>query len=269
MMEYIVNGHKLTYHAEGESKRGPEEVLLTKGIDLTQNTSWADKGYGIENLFAGRQLDSFREGIKDLLINCWRESGLPVDENFRPEHYHQLAVDQLTHLRAVEKTKLLSIDRFPIPIEILEDRISTICRTKLITCNPFDGQRIFHFRVIRPTSVDNNPLHRDVWLEDYDNCINLYIPVAGSNEKSSLILLEGSHHWPESRIEKTISGALINGTRFNVPAVTKIYGDYTSVRPSPAENEVLIFSPYLVHGGSINLNTIETRISIEMRLWKK
>jgi len=34
-------------------------------------------------------------------------------------------------------------------------------------------------------------------------------------------------------------------------------------------NQVLVFSPYLIHGGAVNLNSNETRISIEIRLWKK
>ena len=127
---------------------------------------------------------------------------------------------------------------------------------------------IFHFRVIRPHHRDNNPLHRDVWLEDYDDCINLYIPVAGSNPLSSLIIVPGSHRWPESRVERTTSGSRINGQKFNVPAVTGIRGDYSIARPDPKENEVLIFSPYLIHGGAVNLHPDKTRISIEMRLWQ-
>jgi ectoine hydroxylase-related dioxygenase (phytanoyl-CoA dioxygenase family) len=112
-------------------------------------------------------------------------------------------------------------------------------------------------------------LHRDVWLPDYKNCINLYIPIAGSNEKSSLVISPGSHRWPELNLEKTIDGARINGIRYIVPAVSKILCQKEFVRPNPKENEVLIFSPYLIHGGSINLNKNLTRISIEVRLWRK
>jgi ectoine hydroxylase-related dioxygenase (phytanoyl-CoA dioxygenase family) len=156
-----------------------------------------------------------------------------------------------------------------LPIEEIEERISAICGVALRARNPYDDQSVFHFRVIRPNSADNNPLHRDVWLEDYAACINLYIPVAGSNARSSLILLPESHYWPESRVQKTVSGAMIGHARFNVPAVTAIEGDYSVMRPDPKENEVLVFSPYLIHGGAVNLNADETRISIEMRLWRK
>jgi ectoine hydroxylase-related dioxygenase (phytanoyl-CoA dioxygenase family) len=91
----------------------------------------------------------------------------------------------------------------------------------------------------------------------------------GSNENSSLVVIPGSHYWPESKVERTISGATINTIKYNVPAVTKIEGEPEYLRPDPQENEVLIFSPYLIHGGAANLNEDSTRISIEVRLWKK
>jgi ectoine hydroxylase-related dioxygenase (phytanoyl-CoA dioxygenase family) len=81
--------------------------------------------------------------------------------------------------------------------------------------------------------------------------------------------MPGSHRWSESRVERTDTGAVLEGIRFNVPAVTAIKGSYTVERPNPRENQVLVFSPYLVHGGAVNLNNDKTRISIEMRLWKK
>jgi hypothetical protein len=268
-MEYVVNGQRIIYHASGNTSRGDETVLLRQAIDLTLKTQWANSGYSIEKLFDSDTYLIFKKGIHTLLIQCWKDAGLDVNENFNPAHYHRKATDLAVHLKGVEKTRLLSVESLPVPVQILEERISEICKTPLVAKNPFDNQSIFHFRVIRPSSGDNNPLHRDVWLEDFDNCINLYIPVAGSNALSSLILIPGSHHWPESRIEKTVGGAFLNGLKFNVPAVTAISGSYQAVRPDPQENEVLIFSPYLIHGGAVNLNTDITRISVEMRLWKK
>ena len=54
-----------------------------------------------------------------------------------------------------------------------------------------------------------------------------------------------------------------------MPAVTAIKDEYELVRPNPKPNEVLLFSPYLIHGGASNLNEDQTRISIEVRLWKQ
>jgi hypothetical protein len=267
-MEFTVNKKNLSYQAEGKVIRGKNEVLLEKAIDLTANAPWSERGFSIERLFSDSMYVQFQSEIEGLLTQLWKSSGLQIPENFKLEHYHQLTVDTGDHFRAVDKTKLLSINELPFAKQIIEN-ISSLLRFKLEPINPFDGQSVFHFRVIRPNSRDNNPLHRDVWLEDYKDCINLYIPVAGSNEDSSLIILPGSHHWPESRIERTESGAVINGIKFNVPAVTAIFGEHDFVRPDPRQNEVLIFSPYLIHGGSVNLNSDQTRISIELRLWKK
>ena len=268
-MKYIVNNKTISYDAQGENVRGENIILLNGAVDLTAKTAWAEAGFSIEKLFPSITYPAFAHATHQLLSDLWRSAGLKVPDNFPLDQYHTLASRPDEHLASIDKTKLLFIDKFPLGIDALENRISEICQVPLIAKNPYDGQSIFHFRVIRPNSTDNNPLHRDVWLEDFDNCINLYIPVAGSNERSSLIVIPGSHHWPESRIERTKTGAVINGVKFNVPAITSIDGQYPVVRPDPAENEVLVFSPYLIHGGSVNHNTDKTRISMEIRLWKK
>lgn len=268
-MKYVVNNKTILYDAHGENVRGENTILLDGAVDLTAKTAWTETGFSIEKLFPPESYTAFANATHKLLSGLWRSAGLNVPHNFRLDQYHTLASRPDQHQASIEKTRLLSIGNFPLGADVLVNRISEICKTPLVAKNPYDGQSIFHFRVIRPNSTDNNPLHRDVWLEDFDNCINLYIPVAGSNEHSSLIIMPGSHHWPESRIERTKAGAVINGVKFNVPALTSIDGQYDVVRPDPAENEVLVFSPYLIHGGSVNLNTDKTRISIEMRLWRK
>jgi hypothetical protein len=268
-MEYKVNDSILSYTAVGDKAWGEDIVLINSGIDLTAKTEWHSEGYSIQKLFAVEEFGFFQKGIKKILIDLWKKSGLPVDEDSYLNQYHLFAKTKEEHLKAVEGTKLISVAALPGSVQKLEKRITEIVGQEMIAKNPWDNTSVFHFRVVRPDSHDNNPLHRDVWLEDYDDCINLYIPIAGSNEKSSLIIIPGSHLWKESRIEKTKVGAEINGVKFNVPAITAIEGSYDLVRPSPMENQVLIFSPYLVHGGAVNLNKDETRISIEMRLWKK
>jgi len=217
-MEYTVNGIKLEYETQHERNWGPEVVLLDQAVDITAANRWNKTGFTIDDLFDENANVSFQENTKKLLIQCWKQAGLPVAPGFNLDQYHTVARDLQTHLSAVEKTKLLTVDRFPVPVELIEQRVSEICGVELAAKNPFDGQSIFHFRVIRPHQTDHNPLHRDVWLEDYDNCINLYLPIAGSNELSSLVLIPGSHRWPESRIEKTIGGAVVGGVKFNVPA---------------------------------------------------
>lgn len=268
-MEYSINDRTIRYESTGEKRWGDNRVLLDDAIDLTAGTEWHGRGFTIEKFLPADHYPEFSKAVRNLLIRLWNEAGFSVNEDFPLQQYHTVVKDFESHLRAVEKTKLLTTDQFPIPIEIVAERISAICHVPLVAFNPFDKQSVFHFRIIRPQQSDNNPLHRDIWLEDYDNCINLYIPIAGSNERSSLILIPESHRWPEANVERTVSGAVIRGVKFNVPAVTGIKGSYSVQRPSPGDNEVLVFSPYLVHGGAVNLNTDKTRISIELRLWKK
>jgi Phytanoyl-CoA dioxygenase (PhyH) len=268
-MQYKVNEKTIEYHPVGEVSIGEPYCLIDQAQDLTAKTSWRDTGYTVETLFEDKLNDLFHWNAVELLFECWQRAGLVMPQNLKPEQYHRLVTAQSDHLRMIEETKLLTADRFPVSIHLLEARISAACGESLIALNPYDGQEIFHFRIIRPGHGDNNPLHRDVWLHDYADCINLYIPVAGSNARSSLVLIPSSHRWEESRIEKTVGGAFINNQKFNVPAVTRIMGNYELIRPDPKPNEVLIFSPYLVHGGAVNLNDDLTRISIEIRLWKK
>jgi hypothetical protein len=268
-MQYTVNNELLSYTAEGDKQWGNNKVLLHDATDLSAKLPDNKQGFVIERFFPDEDYRKFRTAVHGLISELWKASGINIPDNFELDQYHTVAGDSETHFAALEKTKLLQVEMFPGGISGLEERISAICKVPLRAHNPFDDQSIFHFRVVRPNNRDNNPLHRDVWLEDFDNCINLYIPVAGSNNRSSLIIIPESHHWPESRVERTIHGAMINGIKFNVPAVTAIQGSYTMVRPDPRENELLVFSPYLIHGGSVNLNPDKTRISIEIRLWKK
>lgn len=268
-MKYKLGKAEINYSAEGERTSGNDLILLHQAIDLTFGLNWGADGFTIEKFLDEERFHEFKQRTSSLLVFLWREAGLIVPNDFDLSQYHHLAGSTESHLAAVEKTKLLSINDFPVPIHLIEQRISEICQAELVAKNPFDGQSIFHFRVVRPNSNDNNPLHRDVWLEDYANCINLYIPIVGSNSNSSLAVIPQSHHWPESKLERTTQGATVGHVKFNVPAVTAIQGDYEIVRPDPKENEVLVFSPYLIHGGSVNLNPHQTRISIELRLWKK
>jgi hypothetical protein len=70
-------------------------------------------------------------------------------------------------------------------------------------------------------------------------------------------------------IERTLAGARVDGVQYSVPCITRVGEELRLTRPNPYLNEVMVFSPYLVHGGGWNLNTDLTRISLEMRFWRK
>lgn len=268
-MEYRVNNITLSYNAAGETTRGEEKILLHHAVDLTAGQPWHPSGFTIADLFDDQTYSDFKHAVSDQLTLLWRKAGLNIPDDFSPDQYHCVADVWEKHQRAINETRLLQAKEFPTGVDQIEKRISEICGVALVAKNyPYDNQSVFHYRIVRPNTTDNNPLHRDVWLDDYRDCINIYIPIAGSNERSSLIIFPGSHLWPESQVTKTISGAVINHVKFNVPAVTEIHGTFNATRPDPKQNQVLVFSPYLIHGGAVNLNTEQTRISIEMRFWK-
>ena len=82
-------------------------------------------------------------------------------------------------------------------------------------------------------------------------------------------LIPGSHLLNESEIERTADGAILNGTSYSVPCVISVKGEQPRLlRPDPKENQVMLFSPYMVHGGGYNFNKNTTRMSLEVRFWK-
>ena len=59
-----------------------------------------------------------------------------------------------------------------------------------------------------------------------------------------------------------------NNLKFSVPIVVKTSPDLKLIRPNPKNNELMIFSSYLIHGGAKNENKSTTRVSIELRFWR-
>ena len=145
----------------------------------------------------------------------------------------------------------LAIDRLPIPGST--DRASYLgaVRHRGLCRRPYLDSPLFHIRIVRPgVETDNSPPHRDAWLDHLRNCVNIYVPIAGSNARSALPLAPGSHLWKESEIERTRQeGALIGGQSYRVPSVTGAVRSIRMVRPNLGPNELTLFSPYLVHGG--------------------
>jgi len=254
---------------EGERRYGPDQVLLAAHDDLTQPADWAEAGFTVAPFLPDEIYREFMGGVRSLFGTFFQQAGIGLPENIPLDQYHRLTnFDDETHLAIVNQAKLLSTEDFPVALSWIEQRVSELCGTPVQAYNPHNGERVFHFRIIRPRRNDNNPLHRDVWLPEYHDAVNIYLPLAGSNELSSLTLVPESHRWSESVIERTVRGAKVHGVQFNVPGVTGSQNPLTIVRPNPAANEVLVFSPYLVHGGATNLNEGLTRISLEMRFWR-
>jgi len=102
-------------------------------------------------------------------------------------------------------------------------------------------------------------------LDFYRNTVNIYLPIVGSNEKSSLKIHPGSHKWRESNTIVTNGGAVIKGKKYSVDTIVASKIPLNMIRPNPTQNQLLLFSPYLIHGCSDNGNENMTRMSLEIR----
>lgn len=272
---YTIGPDEVCMTVWGETVRGGPQVLLDEDDDLTAGTAWSDDGYTIVPLLSGLQAAALRTEITALVVELLEEAGTDPGPDFELEHYHE-AVDDATHEIVVRRSQLgFGIERLPIRADSIVAAASRACNKGLSVRwpsvgqaeNPSDPEERFCIRIARPNLPDNNPPHRDVWLDRLRNAVNLYLPVCGSGTRSALGLVPGSHRWREADLERTRSGAKIDGRSYSVPSVTTAPGGVRLIRPNPSTRELLVFSPYLVHGGARNFDN-GTRVSLEMRLWR-
>jgi len=258
----------------GKPHFGSDRILLDQDDNIIADTSWNDAGFTVAPFLPPDTTAQLRCGIQKLVVAALERLRIPVPDHFSLEHYHRLVNNKpAIHEHLTAKLNKLPMRALPIPQQLITQRISDICGLPLTSRNPHFGPlaplvNLFGMRIVRPQSSDHNPLHRDVWLNRLRNAVNIYIPIAGSDARSSLTLVPGSHTWPESTIERTSQGAILNGRRYTVPAVTGASRPMNITRPNPGLDEVLVFSPYLIHGGASNLNEDASRFSLEIRFWR-
>jgi len=272
-IQYVIENKVFNFQYEGDTLFGENKVLMNEDINLLSETDWDIDGYSIQYFLSDDNVLKVKNGFSELIKSFIIEEGGEINNEFCLEKYH-LFVDDDIHLKISKKIKGgFSVDKFPIDFQIINNRMSEILGRIVNTTAEVDDDNLndFYIRIVRPNSLkDNNPPHRDVWLDRLRNAINIYYPICGSTIDSALAILPSSHYVNESEIERTAEGAFLNDTKYTVPCVISVQNKALNmIRPTPNENEVLIFSPYLVHGGGYNLNLDQTRISLEVRFWKK
>ena len=264
-----LNGQRVAYQVEGAAKSTADaQVLLAQATDLTARAAWAEAGYAVVPGLPAPIQQMLQAGLAELLREALRAAGCFVAPDFDITHYHHaVGDDPARHLAVIAQTKSYDLSRLPIAPALLEGLVSAACGQPVRAHNPHAREAVFHLRIVRPNRADQNPLHRDAWLPRYHDALNIYLPVAGSTARSSLTLVPGSHHWPENTVERTEGGAIYHGVLYTVPGVLRPVRPLQIIRPNPGPDEILVFSPYLLHGAAANLNDDATRISLEMRFW--
>lgn len=266
---------------------GNDEIWFNRDNPPGSEAMWVKEGYTVQPFLSPEDHLKIREAATKGIANKLTGLGLGVDtKGFTLEKYHEYVNDE-QHLAFIENIRAggegtggLSFELLPVLLEFIEQRVSQICNTEVTAIKTFlmeNGSyyttRHFWLRVIRPQCFkDNNLPHKDVHLDrgnlEGKKAINLYLPLAGSNELSSLPIIPGSHLWPENEIERTFGKVYCDGVQYTNPAIVSTKHGLDLITPNPGLNEAMIFTPYAIHGGGFNFNTDKTRVSLEMRFWR-
>jgi hypothetical protein len=240
---------------------GADLVILDQDKNLLKNTDFDDIGYNVLDI----------ENVSNLLnVFIHNEIFFLLNKDINIENYH----NELT-----EEEHKQFITKMPFKKDIYPD-INKMCiyLEEYISEILSEPVKIFNndiwVRVCRPDKYnelsDCTPCHRDVYLDFYRNLVNIYVPICGSNENSSLKMVPGSHKWNENKTMVTKGGAYFKtiDKKYSVDAVIASKEPLPFVRPNPNENQIILFSPYLIHGCSENNNKNITHFSLEVRFIK-
>ena len=252
----------------GQTGFGGPECLFEQDDSLLENADWRVAGFVVAPFLDAADMAVLRDRVTaDVRARLARLAPDLDLDGFAMQSLHETVAgrDDVYAALIAETRKGFDIADFPVDIARVDDRVSELCGTP-VRCAHFDpGGPEFNIRIVRPDRNDNNPPHRDVWLDHLRHKVNIYAPLFGSTRASSLPVLPGSHLWPESQIERTKQGATVNGLAFSVPCVVGSPHGVDMIRPPVDDDEVMVFSPYTIHGGGVNMTRDRTRVSLEMR----
>lgn len=195
-----------------------------------------------------------------------------AEDSFKIEKYHKsLIKNKISHVEFIKNFgRKLSLDfiSHPFILELIQVAERNTGQRLKIYKNQIE------FRVVRPGSGDNNPLHRDHWFPYFTPLLNVYVPLSGSYCNSSLGIVPFSHKWTDQDVVPTFTYQDIakgvktikdNGVQTSVPEIKKTRKKIKLHRPDVLEGDFMLFSPLSIHGGGDN-GSFDTRFSLEIRL---
>lgn len=275
-LSYSINGIRKTFDVKSKSFLRGKNTCIYENTNANKNIK--DLGYTI-NVLPINFFLNIKNSVSSLLLTNLKEQNIHP-ENYDIENYHNYVNDE-QHIKIINKFRGglfgiggINLNYLGVSYKQMDEFINDIViPNKKISCiyNLY-GLKIKHFwiRIVRPNKLDNNAPHKDTHIERLKSpdIVNIYLPLAGSNEKSSLPIIPCSHLENESEYIISKSPCFINGKKFNAPALVHRNNGLNMITPNPNYGEVMIFNPSLVHGGGSNDNDDKTRISIEMRFFK-
>lgn len=267
--EVLIDGRRHSYPVEGEFFQGEDELLYDDASSSIQLAAWKQAGYCVVDLFTPDELAELISSIENRVRDTFEELGYESVTELELIDYHKQVTDLKRHVAFSMKSRNFSNEDFGFDLELVTSRLSKVVGKRLSSFNPELKRKHVQLRISRPGSLDINPPHRDAYLEYYRKVLNVWIPVAGSDENSSLPVVPGSHLIREDALTRTEArSAKISGNTYMVPCISKINDRIPEMtRPNPQPGQALIFTPFLIHGAAFNTNADTTRMALELRLY--
>lgn len=276
VLKYSVNSRDISLKVAADDIVIGQDRILYNHDGPSINNDWQKEGYKITKFLDNQKFTDFYEFVYMFFIKNLKKIKTFDTSTFTLEKYHRFVNDK-EHLAFIKCVAAGGFGASGIPLSMLpfnykelDNLVSDLCKKKFTCKKTFYylfTNKHFWLRVVRPKSKDNNPPHRDNYLKRNKKIINIYAPIAGSNELSSLPLIPGSHFWPDSELRITQGQAYVENIKFTNPAIVSAKQGLNMTTPNPKIGELMVFTPYLIHGGGRNFNDDLTRISLEMRFW--
>ncbi|WP_460218187.1 phytanoyl-CoA dioxygenase family protein [Psychroserpens sp. MEBiC05023] len=269
--ELFIDDEGFQFEVEGDFFWGEPKTLFKAQDNVISKMSWKEEGFGVVDAFSSEDFKRFKQSIQQNIVKAIQTHVSDFDpSNFKLEQYHKVVNTDELHNKIIGVTRNLENEDFDFDIDALAKRFGEVLGYDLTSWVEELQKSHIQIRISRPNSLDINPPHRDGYLSYWEDIINVWIPIVGCNEYSSLPVLPGSHLIAENDILRTASkGAKINGNTYYVPCILETrQGKIKMMRPNPKPKEALLFTPFLIHGSAVNKNKDTTRVSIELRFPK-
>ncbi|MDA8624022.1 phytanoyl-CoA dioxygenase [Alphaproteobacteria bacterium] len=273
-LKYIIDGDEFTVSvpAQTEFFVGDNVCLSKEFGDITEKQSWYEQGFSIVNLEPFLDIGRTKVKLSECISRICEEEGVAINrESFLLENYHKY-VSEDKHSVILQRTRDLGPDDFGFDINKFLAAAEKYFKQDL----SWEGSGEYNPRIIArinmPESEHFNPAHKDVYqvFDKTDNIpemVNIWIPVCGVNNGVGLPLSLGSHLICEDLVYRTKAGSTLNGKKYNVNCIKEWNSRHDLTTICPSENQMIVFSSFLIHGLARNLHRDTTRISLEFRLF--
>lgn len=271
---YILEQKEYSFSIKDADFNFGEAILLsTEDSDISFNQKWYKEGFSSIPFLTKDEFYQLKSEITESVKTIIASTTQITINNFSLEDYHHYVNNEDEHFQIVSKTRDLFQKDISFNAQKLISKFENILNCSLTDIVPGTNHQLhIIIRINRPFSKDFNPPHKDIY-EFYDGygltpkMINVWIPIAGVSNKSSLPIAPSSHLLSEDKILRTKAGCVFDGNHYRVNAIQSWNNQNELIRSNVNYGEALLFSPYLVHGLALNEQENSSRVALEFRLF--